>query len=110
MNDLISRSALKEHMLTCSRTETPKRFHWGAWKDMCIDGEEVEAWIDSCPAVDAVPVAIIKAYLQSLLDDWNALGDRKWEPANAWGYNFIMGRFDDLDRWLDGERKDGADG
>ena len=49
-------------------------------------------------AVDAIPVAKIEAYLQARLDEWNALGDRKWEAANMWGYNFIMACFDDLDR------------
>lgn len=54
--------------------------------------------ISAAPAVDAVEVAQIKAYLQKKLDEWNALGDRKYEPANMWGYNFIMACFDDLER------------
>ena len=49
-------------------------------------------------AKDVIPVAEIKAYLQARLDEWDALGDRKWEPANMWGYNFIMACFDDLER------------
>ena len=53
--------------------------------------------INNIKPVDAVPVSDIKAYLQARLDEWNALGDRKWEPANAWGYNFIMACFDDLE-------------
>ena len=48
--------------------------------------------------IDAVPVEEIRAYLQSKLDEWNALGDRRFEPANMWGYNFIMACFDDLAR------------
>lgn len=54
--------------------------------------------INAAPAVDAISVTEIKAYLQARLDEWNALGDRKWEPANMWGYNFIMACFDDLER------------
>jgi len=54
--------------------------------------------IEKQPIVDAIPVAEIEAYLQSKLDEWNALGDRKFEPANVWGYNFIMACFDDLER------------
>ena len=50
------------------------------------------------PTVDAIPVTEIEAYLQSKLDEWNALGDRKWEAANVWGYNFIMACFDDLEK------------
>ena len=54
--------------------------------------------ICEAPTEDAIPVAEIEAYLQARLDEWNALGDRKWEPANMWGYNFIMACFDDLER------------
>lgn len=62
--------------------------HWCVWKSE----------IEDFPAVDAIAVDEIKAYLQARLDEWNALGDRKWEPANMWGYNFIMACFDDLER------------
>lgn len=54
--------------------------------------------IETAKAVEAISVADIKAYLQARLDEWDALGDRKWEPANMWGYNFIMACFDDLER------------
>ena len=57
----------------------------------------VKKHIEDAPIVDAVPVAEIEAYLQARLDEWNALGERKWEPANMWGYNFIMACFDDLE-------------
>lgn len=65
------------------------------------DGGLVQAFTSELPTIDAVPVAEIKDYLQKRLDEWEALGDRKFEPANMWGYNFIMACFDDL------ERKDG---
>ena len=58
----------------------------------------VKRHIEAAPAVDVVTVVEIEAYLQARLDEWNALGDRKWEPANMWGYNFIMACFDDLER------------
>jgi hypothetical protein len=58
--------------------------------------------IKNAPTVDAVPVAEIEEYLQARLDEWEALGDRKWEPANMWGYNFIRACFDDLERRNDG--------
>ena len=60
--------------------------------------------IDREPTVDAVPVAVIKAYLQRLMDEWDALGDRKWEPANMWGYNFIRACQDDLEKVIAGEQ------
>ena len=75
------------------------------FKSIANDGDEhwwYEERINEVPAVDAVEVKQIKAYLQSKLDEWNALGDRKFEPANMWGYNFIMACFDDLAR-TDGE-------
>ena len=65
----------------------------------------LEAMIENAPTVDAIPVAEIKAYLQARLDEWNALGDRKWEPANMWAYNFIMACFDDLAKREDDEHK-----
>ena len=54
------------------------------------------------PACDVVEVRQIKDYLQSKLDEWFALGDRRFEPANMWGYNFIMACFDDLAK-MDGK-------
>ena len=62
----------------------------------------VLAELDEATTVDAIPVAEIEAYLQARLDEWNALGDRKFEPANVWGYNFITACFDDLERRLTG--------
>lgn len=59
---------------------------------------------EDMPTIDAIPVAEIKDYLQKRLDEWEALGDRKFEPANMWGYNFIMACFDDLERRDGGSR------
>lgn len=49
-----------------------------------------------------ISVDKVKQYLQDRLDEWNALGDRRFEPANAWGYNFIMACFDDLEEFIQG--------
>lgn len=43
--------------------------------------------------------SVVKKYLQNVLDEWFNLGDGRFEPANMWGYNFIMKCFDDLDEW-----------
>lgn len=48
--------------------------------------------------IPSIPVSEIRAYLEARLDEWNALGERKWEPANMWGYNFIRACMDDLER------------
>lgn len=53
---------------------------------------------DTIP-VAAIPVNEIKSYLLARLDEWNALGDRKFEPENAWGYNFIRACLDDLEEY-----------
>ena len=58
----------------------------------------VRTVLETAPTMDAIFVTEIKDYLQARLDEWNALGDRKFEPANMWGYNFIMACFDDLER------------
>jgi len=59
-----------------------------------VDVEDIE----NAPTVDAISVKDIMIYLQSVLNKWKALGDRRFEPANMWGYNFIMTCFDDLER------------
>lgn len=55
--------------------------------------------VEDVPPVLALTVDQIKDYLQARLDEWNALGDRKYEPANMWGYNFICACFDDLEEY-----------
>lgn len=91
-NDLIRREAVYEML------ENAQIISDGQYCGYCT----VDVTISAIPAVDAVEVSEIKAYLQDKLDKWNALGDRKFEPANMWGYNFIMACFDDLAR-MDGE-------
>lgn len=66
--------------------------------EVARDYNFVRTVLETAPTMDAIFVTDIKAYLQSKLDEWNALGDRKFEPANMWGYNFIMACFDDLER------------
>lgn len=61
-----------------------------------------DGWIASQKA--AVPVVVIKNYLQEKLNEWNSLGDRKYEPENVWGYNFIMACFDDIERRSEDDR------
>lgn len=61
-------------------------------------GKEPREIASTAPAIE---VSQIRAYLQQRLDEWDALGDRKWEPANMWGYNFIMACFDDLNKFTE---------
>ena len=49
-----------------------------------------------------IPVETVSAYLQQKLDEWEALGDRKWDPMNAWGYNFLRACQDDLEKYTEG--------
>lgn len=60
---------------------------------------EVLMRIKEAPTLDVIPTKKIYDYLQARLDEWNALGDRKYEPANVWGYNFIRACFDDLEEY-----------
>lgn len=71
---------------------------YDVYSDLFDDGMELFDRMYAQGKADAVPVAEIKDYLQKRLDEWEALGDRKFEPANMWGYNFIMACFDDLER------------
>lgn len=61
--------------------------------ERCFEFENIER----IPAADSVEIVTIESYLQEKLNEWDALGDRKWEPANMWGYNFIRACFDDLE-------------
>ncbi len=64
--------------------------------------------VDEAPTLDVIPTKKIYDYLQARLDEWNALGDQKYEPANMWGYNFIRACFDDLEEYgakMDGDEK-----
>ncbi len=70
-------------------------YGWGGERD----GEIVLDSVADAPTVPAIPIASVSAYLQRKLDEWEALGDRKWEPMNAWGYNFIRACQDDLDAY-----------
>lgn len=92
MADLIDRAALLEDI---EKTVIYTAIDGAPFAEMC-GGNKVASRIIAAPAFDAVEVSEIKAYLQSKLDEWDALGDRKFEPANMWGYNFIMACFDDL--------------
>lgn len=97
MADLIDRTAFMNSEFTCMTMINTDG------TEVYLKAEDVAKFIMSFPAVDAVEVSQIKAYLQRKLDEWNALGDRKFEPANMWGYNFIMACFDDLSSY--GERR-----
>ena len=57
--------------------------------------------IDEEDTLVVMTVSEIRDYLQARLDDWNALGDRKYDPANMWGYNFIRACFDDLEEYVE---------
>ena len=57
--------------------------------------------VDLAPTADAISLSLseVEAYLRERLEEWEALGERKWEPANAWGYNFIRACMDDLENY-----------
>ena len=67
-----------------------------------IHYDDLMAEIADMPTASVIPVETVSAYLQQKLDEWEALGDRKWDPMNAWGYNFIRACQDDLDKYTEG--------
>lgn len=69
------------------------------YENILKDLERAHAEIERLKKGDRITVEQIKDYLQEKLDEWHALGDRKFEPENVWGYNFIMACFDDLERF-----------
>lgn len=46
-----------------------------------------------------IPIAVVKNYLINLLDDWDKLGDRKYELPNMQVYNHIRTELDDLAKY-----------
>ena len=69
------------------------------FRTKAIHYDDLMATIADMPTAQVIPVETVSAYLQQKLDEWEALGDRKWEPMNAWGYNFIRACQDDLDAY-----------
>ena len=67
-----------------------------------IHYDDLMAVIADVPTASVIPVETVSAYLQQKLDEWEALGERKWDPMNAWGYNFIRACQDDLDKYTEG--------
>ena len=61
--------------------------------------------IQESPGIQVIPVETVSAYLQQKLDEWEALGDRKWDPMNAWGYNFLRACQDDLEKYVEGSNE-----
>ena len=51
---LIDANALKKQFIDYVRTQP--HFHYGDWKNMCINGTEIDEVIDNAPTVDAVEV------------------------------------------------------
>ena len=51
---LIDANALKKQFIDYVRTQP--HFHYGDWKNMCINGTEIDEVVDNAPTVDAVEV------------------------------------------------------
>lgn len=48
----------------------------------------------------AIPVSAVRQYLIGLLDEWNKLGDRKYDLPNMQVYNHVRKELDDLEAWV----------
>lgn len=47
-----------------------------------------------------IPVSVVKNYLENVLAEWNALGDRKYDLPNMQVYNHTRKELDDLEVWI----------
>ena len=47
-----------------------------------------------------IPASVVKAYLENVLAEWDALGDRKYELPNMQVYNHTRKELDDLEAWI----------
>lgn len=71
------------------------------FRTKAIHYDDLMATIADIPTAPVIPVETVSAYLQQKLDEWEALGDRKWDPMNAWGYNFLRACQDDLEKYTE---------
>lgn len=53
--------------------------------------------MDNAPAEAVIPVETVKDYLLWLIEEWNMLGDRKYDLPNMQVYNHIRKELDDLE-------------
>lgn len=66
-----------------------------------IDGSGCPVFIkEPTPDVEpTIPISVVKNYLVGLLDEWDNLGERKYELPNVQVYNHIRTELDDLRRY-----------
>ena len=76
---LIYANALKRQFIDYVRT--PPHFHYGDWKNMCINGTEIDEVIANAPTVDAVEV--VHGQWKRRLVDWSAPYSWKVECSNC---------------------------
>lgn len=47
----------------------------------------------------SIPIIVIENYIQKLMDEWNSLGERRYNPRNMQVYNHIRAMSDDLNEY-----------
>lgn len=57
--------------------------------------------IENAATVPAIPIKTIRKYLIDCIEEWNNLGDRKYELANIQVYTHIRKCLDDLENYQD---------
>ena len=53
----------------------------------------------NCKEELSIPVDTVRSYLLELIEEWNTLGDRKYELPNMQVYNHIRKELDDLEEY-----------
>lgn len=71
-----------------------------------ISDEELKIYqiiqrVDNAPTAAVIPVSAVKQYLIGLLDEWDKLGDRKYDLPNIQVYNHVRKELDDLEAYCE---------
>lgn len=46
-----------------------------------------------------IPIIVIENYIQKLMDEWNSMRERRYEPGNMQVYNHVRAMADDLNEY-----------
>lgn len=57
--------------------------------------------IANASIVPAIPIKVVRKYLLKTVEEWNKLGDRKYDLPNVQVYNHVRKCLDDLDAYTE---------
>lgn len=76
--------------------------------DRCLDAKGIECSIlgevidllKTAPAEAVIPAKFVKQYLMDVMQEWDRLGERKYETPNMQVYNHVRTEMDDLEAYI----------